>query len=83
MDPDTVMNRERTRVRRWLARPRTEALVRRLARALTQSQVILDRDLDALFGGERSGEGLPALPFRCFEWMDELAAKLLQERVAA
>jgi hypothetical protein len=50
-------------------------LVREFAPALTQRQVILDRDLDAILGGAQSGRGCSALPFRCFDWADELAAK--------
>lgn len=88
-DPDAVMNRERTRVRRWLARPETEGVVRRVAGYLSIMPTVFGWDLDAFIGYERARHGQPELPFPSFEDAPKYIALAKQyeeqqgERVAA
>lgn len=74
MDPEAVMNRERTRVRRWLARPTTECLVHHVARTLTSWPVLFACDLDVIVGYLRWPQGFVGLPFPSFDRGPEVRA---------
>jgi len=85
MDPQAVINRERARVRRWVARPRTRAQLQQLARVLSIDTTVFGWDLDVILGYESANRGRPALPFPSFDEAPEKIAlmKGRQSRMAA